>query len=88
MVLRQDQLTYNGKQLKLGQSVEAWDQVLSGQRRCEEGERPASCVWDELGLQAVLDFKRPGKVKAFYVFLRLPEMTLDTSFQPRKPFSG
>jgi hypothetical protein len=88
VILRGDQLTFNGQQLKIGQSIDAWIKVLPRERRCESGERSGSCVWDDLGLQAVLDFRNPGKVRAFYVFLRLPEMILDTTFQPSKPFPG
>lgn len=87
IVLSGDRVMFNGRQLRLGEAIETWDDVLPGQRRCETGPNPASCVWDEIGLQAVLDFRNPGRVKAFYVFLRLPE-TMDTAFEPQKPFPG
>lgn len=44
------ELRINGRELSLGENIDAWISVISGKPRCMKSSPPAYCVWDDLGL--------------------------------------
>jgi len=87
IVLRDDQLVYNGTPLQLGQSLAAWGKVLPGKRRCE-GAKVDVCVWDAIGLQVVMQNANPAKIASAKIFLHLPDPAAHASILPKRSFAG
>jgi len=88
IVFRDDQMVFNGKVLELGQTLNAWDKVLPGKRRCE-GAKVDICVWDSLGMVVVMGNAEHTRIRSAKIFLRLPD-DLETygPMMPRQAFKG
>lgn len=70
IILRDDTIEYDGKPLKLGQSLHDWRRVLPVNPRCLHEPHEAVCTWDNLGLQVVTAKPPLEHVAAFVIFIQ------------------
>lgn len=88
IILDGGQVIIGGKRLEVGQSFDKWAAVLPGKRRCDDLERPAACVWDDLGISIVLWHKDRKIVQEVNISLVDPEPSTPNVIQPLKRFPG
>lgn len=76
IILAGDGILFNGKRLKLGQSANQWDEILPGDRRCDNRDDPNACAWDELGILVGFSYSKPKKITfvTFYLRLKMPDL--------------
>lgn len=88
IVLRDDELVFDGKALRIGQGLEEWDKVLPGSRRCEGVKVIRACVWDSIGFKVTMQVENPNKIGSVRIFLALPDPSGYTVILPTKAFGG
>lgn len=62
IILLQDKIYFNAKELRLGYSLESWKKIIPGAPRCN-GPKISLCIWDELGIDIGLASEGAHKVK-------------------------
>jgi len=88
LVLRDDQLIFNGMPLRLGQALEKWETVLPGTRRCQGEKIIDGCVWDDAGILVVMQNTDPTKIGSVKIYLQLPDEEEREPLQPTHAFNG
>ncbi len=88
IVLRDDELIFNGSALRIGQGLEEWDRVLPGNRRCEGGQVVRACVWDSIGFRVTMQVENPVKIASVRIYLVLPNPDGYTVILPNQAFGG
>ncbi|MYM66908.1 hypothetical protein GTP45_08710 [Pseudoduganella sp. FT55W] len=68
IILKDNTITWNGKPLALGQSIEEWRKVIGKGAVCSaRNERPGWCKWDALGIEIAGSIGKPNQVGTFNV---------------------
>ncbi|ELX09930.1 hypothetical protein Jab_2c20140 [Janthinobacterium sp. HH01] len=63
LVVKGSTITFNGKQLVLGQRIEQWQKIIGKGAVCaRRNERPLWCKWDGLGIEIAGSFDHPAQV--------------------------
>lgn len=103
IVIQRDQISVNGKGLKLGESLDKWIKALPTEPVCDRGGPRVLCNWHTLGIQVLTDRQRNEVVVevGIYVALESNEMwkyftrTPDgrpieppTDWKPKNAFKG
>jgi hypothetical protein len=50
IIVIKDKLLFEGKELRLGDSMDSWKKIIAGDPRCFQ-DKPQFCVWDDTGLE-------------------------------------
>lgn len=63
VILKGSTVSFNGKQLVLGQRIEQWQRIIGKGAVCaRKNERPLWCKWDGLGIEITGSLDRPAQV--------------------------
>lgn len=73
IILEKGKIFFNGKELKFGQSVENWKEIISGTPRCL-GKGMTLCIWDDFGLNVGTDHGSPQRVRFFNLQMSISEI--------------
>ena len=102
IVIKDDKITYNGKQLVLRAHLSKWEKVLGQASRRSEGKLAHLFVWDNLGLDLVTDTRNTVDQIKIYINKRPIDpykglvthnpdgtpITPDVDYTPKQAFSG
>lgn len=103
IAIRESNISFGGKNVKMGQSLDDWKKAVPGTPRCtDEQIAPLMCTWDNVGLQVGTDDGLKN-VKFASLFLLVPTIDPDplpplpdgspagvstVARPPQKPFTG
>lgn len=72
LVLSRNQIYFNGKELRIGEPLSSWKDVIPGKPRCIE-ESIILCLWDDFGLVVGTADKTGKKVRFMNLYLNFME---------------
>lgn len=72
LIFKNGRVSFNGQELKIGESISVWKRILPRGPRCFE-EGAILCVWDDLGLEVGTNHKKMQKVKFVNLYLNFFE---------------
>jgi len=80
VIIKGGEISFEGRPLRIGGSLEEWKRVIGKAPRCHAEERqPTRCTWDELGIQAMTPWSNDTVVS---------EMTIHLNPRPKDPYEG
>lgn len=102
IILKDEKIFFNEKQLVFGQSLESWKKIIGKDARCSVWKgKPLSCKWDEFGISVGSTYDNPGIVNHITIFFQKDVDTFNAasnaledgkpiilSKDPKKMFSG
>jgi hypothetical protein len=67
IIIIKNKLFFDGKELRLGDSLDSWKKIIAGEPRCFE-DKPKFCVWDNTGLQTKTRGDQKESVTSFTIY--------------------
>jgi hypothetical protein len=70
--MQQEKIYFNGKELRIGASLDAWEKIIMKRSRCTEPEM-SLCIWDELGLSVGVEVDQKHNVRYLNIQISFSE---------------